>query len=346
MNNHALLLADPSACLRHLVLKNLFGRGEKDAETSECARQRILDPVYLGIVEPLFEHKKSGSPELKSARLSVVAASFALLRLGFLGFDGSDRHVRALADFLFSKRERDGTWRTDREIQAEFAAGETLSGKRTISMALSVPLGGLAACGYAESPECRTAYERLLSLQLPDGAWPVYTVNGVYGTIAGYRRLAQSRFGCRTNTTFALLCLSRHPEWGRSEAARKALDLLLGRETREQFTLGLETARMIGIEPSRGFLTYFARFDLALVLKICADMGATREDERVGSLADFLLSLRNRYGLWENDHYPQATRWITYSILSSLRKIGAEGDWLPMRPRTPFRAYSPVPKRF
>lgn len=52
-------------------------------------------------------------------------------------------------------------------------------------------------------------------------------------------------------------------------AVRRALELLLGRETWGKHTLGFEAARLIGVEPARGFFTYYAWFDLALVLDLC-----------------------------------------------------------------------------
>ena len=116
------------------------------------------------------------------------------------------------------------------------------------------------------------AYDWLLAQRLPDGAWPTGIASGVYGYVAGYRRLAHSRWGCRSNTTGALICLALHPQRRRSDAARRALDLLLGRETRDEASLGFEVARLVGAEPARGFLTFFARFDLAQVLWLCSQV--------------------------------------------------------------------------
>jgi hypothetical protein len=122
--------------------------------------------------------------------------------------------------------------------------------------------------------------------------------------------------------------------------------LLLGRETREQHTLGFEVARVIGIEPARGFLTYHGRFDLALVLDLCSRVGATLEDRRVADLVDFVRQLQGEYGLWEYPARPQVSRWLTFDLLRSLSKIDATGDWLSLEPRTPFQTYARQERRY
>ncbi len=146
----------------------------------------------------------------------------------------------------------------------------------------SIPLRGLAAAGYATDPRAERAYDWLLAQRLDDGAWPTGLASGTLGYVAGYRRLAHSRWGCRSNTTGALACLALHPTRRRGPEARRALDLLLGRETREAHTLGYEVARVLGAEPARGFFTFYARFDLAQMLDLCRRVGAGPEDAARG----------------------------------------------------------------
>ena len=212
----------------------------------------------------------------------------------------------------------------------------------------SLPLRGLAACGYAADPRAERAYDWLLAQRLPDGAWPTGLArSGVLGYVAGYRRLAHSRWGCRSNTTGALMCLVLHPERRSSPEARRALDLLLGRETREEYALGYEVARLLGAEPAHGFTTFYARFDLALLLDLCARSGAGRADERVAALIDFVKGLQGPLGLWDYPHRPQAARWLTFDLLRSLAVLDAEtGGWLSQEPRTPFTPYPRRPRRF
>lgn len=77
----------------------------------------------------------------------------------------------------------------------------------------ALPLRGLAACGFSGDPRAERAYDWLLAQRLPDGAWPTGLArSGVYGYVAGYRRMPHSRWGCRSNTTGALLCLALHPQ--------------------------------------------------------------------------------------------------------------------------------------
>jgi hypothetical protein len=224
-----------------------------------------------------------------------------------------------------------------------------------IPLQTCLPLRGLAACGYAEDPRAERAYDWLLAQRLPDGAWPTgIAASGANGYVAGYRRLAHSRWGCRANTTAALVCLALHAERRKGMEARRALDLLLGRETREEHLLGFEVARMIGAEPSHGFITFYARFDLALLLNLCGRVGADREDERVAELIRFVRGLQGPYGLWEYAPRPQASRWLSVDLLRSFSWLeqGSEAGstaadpWISLEPRTPFQTYPKKQRRY
>ncbi len=159
-------------------------------------------------------------------------------------------------------------------------------------------------------------------------------------------KLAHSRWGCRSNSTGALICLALHPERRTESAAQRALDLLLGRETREKQNVGFEVARTIGVEPARGWTTYFARFDLALMLDLCWRVGTSLDDPRIREIADFILGMQGPYGLWTYEKHPQASRWVTFDLLRSLSRLEEMGDWLSLEPRTPFQAYRRLDKRF
>lgn len=347
----ALLLADPSPCLRLLVLRELLNRSDDDAEVRELAGLREGDPLVADLValqEPDGTWQKLG---LGSHVGGLRATALALARLGYLGFGPDDPAVRQGADYLFSRQQADGSWplaearsATDGDPPSEEEGGD--EGYSMIPLQTALPLQGLAACGYATDPRAERAYEWLLAQRLPDGAWPTGIASDTYGRVAGYRRLAHSRWGCRSNTTGALICLAHHPAHRTGPEARRALDLLLGRETRETHTLGFEVARLIGVEPARGFLTYYARFDLALVLDLCWRVGAGAGDQRVAELVNFVRELEGPYGLWEYAPRPQASRWVTFDLLRSLSRLDESGDWLSFEPRTPFRPYPRGVKRY
>ena len=345
-----LLLADASPCLRWLVLRDLFHRSPADAEMKELAAWRESDPLVADLLA-LQEPDGAWRPVAVAGRAGgsrTQMTAIALARLGYLGFDGTHAAVARGVDYLFARQRADGAW--------PLSAGETLTDGNSalpsqerysmIPLQTALPLRGLAACGYAADPRAERAYAWLLAQRLPDGAWPTGLAAGVYGYVGGYRRLAHSRWGCRSNTTGALICLALHPERRRSAEARRALDLLLGRETREAHTLGFEVARQIGAEASRGFLTFFARFDLALVLDLCRRVGATKEDARVADLLAFVLSLQGEFGLWEYARRPQISRWLTFDLLRSIAQLGEDVGWMPLEPRTPFSPYPRRKKRF
>ena len=352
-----LLLADPSPCLRWLVLHDIFNRKptslhDADAEMAELVPLRETDPLVTDILA-LQDSDGSWPPGTLAAGRAgsgrIQTTAIALTRLGYLGFDRTLRAVARGAKYLFAQQHPDGSWPLSRDAALTDGSSELPPQERysMIPLQTAFPLRGLAACGYATDPRAERAYEWLLAQRLPDGAWPTgIAAGGVHGYVAGYRRLAHSRWGCRSNTTGALICFALHPKRRTSAEARRALDLLLGRETREAHTLGYEVARLVGAEAPRGMFTFFARFDLALILDLCSRVGATKDDPRVADVLKFVLSLRGEYGLWEYHSRPQVSRWLTYDLMRSISRLDENMDWMGMEPRTPFKPYPKREKRF
>lgn len=339
-----LLLADASPALRRLVLRDLLHRGENDPEVRELEALLPSDPHAA----PLLRAQQPdgswrGLDHATSTHTDAVrATSHALLRLGYLGFRRDDTAVTRGAEYLFGRQRKDGAWpmpcRRPNEDREE--------GYSMIPLQTALPLRALAICGFAEDARSERAYDWLINQRLDDGAWPTGKIAGTLGGVGGYRRLAHSRWGCRTNTTAAASCLALHPARRRAEENRRAVDLLLGRETRDRNALGFETARTVGFEPARGYLTYHARYDLGLVLDLCVRAGADRGDSRIEDLIDFVTQSQGPHGLWEYLPQPQATRWISFDLLRSLDRLGDEGEWVSTEPRTPFQAYPTRRKRF
>jgi hypothetical protein len=123
------------------------------------------------------------------------------------------------------------------------------------------------------------------------------------------------------------------------------LDLLLQRETRDEWTIGYEVARLVGTERARGFITSYARFDLAFLLSLASLAGASGDDQRVADLVRFLEGLRGPRGLWAHPSHPELSRWLTFDIMLSLDRL-AGGEWLGVAPRVPFRAYPRRKRRY
>jgi hypothetical protein len=346
MTRVPLLLADRSPCLRWLVLSELLRRPADDAEVCELAELRESDPL-VGDLLPRQESDGSWRDVGSGAAAGRLrSTSTVLMRLGHLGFGLDHPAVQQGARYLFSQQQKDGSWPLPEGGDED---GER-EGYDMVPLQTALPLRGLAACGYATDPRAERAYAWLLQQKLPDGAWPTGIASGNYGYVAGYRRLAHSRWGCRSNTTGVLICLALHPQRRTSPEARRALDLLLGRETRERHTLGFEVARVIGAEATRGFLTYYARFDLALIVDLCWRIGASPEDERIAEVVEFVQQQQGPYGLWEYSPRPEASRWVTFDLLRSLSRLaeatGAGADWLSLEPRTAFRPYLRRERRY
>ena len=340
-----LLLADPSPCLRTLVFRELLQRSDSDSEVQELEGLRETDPIVSRLLALQFNDGSWKEADLGGSVPGgkLQATSQALTRLGYLGFDADDPAVKRGAEYLFSKQRGNGAWPLFKKWERE----ERIPGPYTMMpLQTAIPLRGLAACGYAMDPRAERAYNWLLEQKLEDGAWPTGKAGEVYGYVAGYRRLAHSRWGCRSNTTASLICLSLHPTRRVSEEAHRALDLLLGRETREKENVGFGVARIIGAEPPSGYITYFAKFDLALVLDLCWRIGANRGDERVAELVRFIQELQGSYGLWRYVPHPETSRWVTFDLLRSLSRLDDSTNWLSLEPRTPFKAYLKKERRF
>lgn len=338
-----LLLADPSPCLRLLVLRNLLTQ-EHNEEIKELEKIRENDQLISGLLQLQAADGSWGKEVVtnNAPGANILTTARSLTRLGYLGFGPEHPAVQRGARYLFRFQREDGSW----PLSHYSSDGEGGGIYEVISLQTSLPLRGLAACGYAADPRVEKAYEWLLKQRLEDGAWPTGIAHGNYGGVAGYRRLAHSRWGCRSNTTGALACLALHPQLRQTPEAKRALDLLLACETRERHHLGFDVARIIGAEESRGFLTFYARFDIAQILDLCWRIGASMEDTRTTELVNYVRELQGPYGLWEYQPKPQASRWVTYDILNSLTRIAGESDWVSLEPRTPFRTYPEKKKRY
>lgn len=339
-----LLLADSSPSLRALIIRDLLNRPEDDSEFIELVNLRETDSLVSSLVKMQANDGSWKGSDLNGSTPGgkLQATAQALTRLGYLGLDAHHPTVKQGAEFIFSRQKKDGSWPLAPKWQAD-AIRKDLT---MVPLQTAIPLRGLATCGYSADPRAEKAYDWLINQRLKDGSWPTGLAGNVYGYVAGYRKIAHSRWGCRTNTTASLICLALHPERRKGDAARRALDLLLSRETREKQNVGFTVARIIGVEPPRGYLTYFAKYDLALILDMCWRVGASKDDERVDDLVKFIQSMRGPYGLWEYPARPEVSRWVTFDILRSLSCIDSSTDWISMEPRTPFRPYPKTRRRF
>lgn len=303
--NEAFLLADRSPSLRRRVLVELLDVPEDDKEVRE--------------LDALRDQEAAAVPTDGSTTREL---GFALSRLAHLGLSRGHPIVDRVAKKLLRMRSHDGSWPLPREKRGHLGdEGYSMSPLQT-----ALPLRGLAESGYATHAACERAYEWLLDKRLEDGSWPTGTAAGTRAFVAGYRRLPRSK-GCRSNTTGALACLVHHPQRRTSDAARRAADILLRRETREESTFGAEVSRLCGAEDPAGFVTFYARFDLAFLLELCSRAGVSREDRRMGELASEIEGRRNDAGLFEHPVYPHLSRWLTLDVLTSLLRLES-GDWV------------------
>jgi hypothetical protein len=249
--------------------------------------------------------------------------------------------LAAAADRIFEHQQPDGCWPTwpdedkpapKRRRGTPPAALPREESYRVVTMQTLLPLRGVAAAGFATDPRAERAYEWLLGQRLHDGSWTgSHKADlGLDGRSSGedpdYRRLTRGD-GCRSATTGAVACLALHPERKRSDAARIGVDHLLARETRDAATLGWEVSRLVGLEPAGGRFTFYVTFDHAFLLDLASRCGVSADDRRVRDLVAYLESLRGAYGLWQHPAHPQLSRWLSFDLECSLRRL-ADGDWI------------------
>lgn len=328
----ALLLADRSPSLRIRALVEVDGISLEDQEVQALARE--------------LDSSQEVKQVLATNPQDIQSMSYKLCRLDHLGIGRGHPLVDQLVEQIFEKQKKDGSWphlgwaSADRRNKVPVDEGYAW---RPLHVAL--PLRGIVSVGFATDPRAEKAFEWLLAHRFEDGSWP-YGKAGAQkpGAVAGYRRLPRSE-GCRATTTGAVACLARHPELRTSDAARSAMDVLLQRETRDEWALGSELSRLLGVEKASGFATFYARHDLAFMLELTSLTGISAEDVRVADLIRFLQSKRGPLGLWEHPKHPQLSRWLTVEILASLRRLES-GDWVGRDLRSSFRPYPRARRRY
>ena len=343
----SLLLGDPHPSLRWRAAVEIEGASEDDDEVVRWREEIDASADVRVLVD-----------DLRSVRNNPQGAAYLLCRLAYLGYRGPE--LAEAAEGILAHQLRDGSWPVWNDADDEPGAKRKRGAPpralpreesyRVLTMQTVLPLRGLAAAGFATDPRTERGYEWLLSQRLVDGSW-----TGSHKADLGldghtsfedpdYRRLTRGQ-GCRSATTGAVACLSLHPGRARSEAARIGVDHLLARETRDPSTMGWEVSRLVGLERASGRFTFYVTFDLAFLLDLASRCGVSPEDRRVRELVTYVESLRSAFGLWEHRAHPQLSRWLTFDIESSLRRL-AGGDWVGNEEPASFTPYKRGRRRY
>jgi hypothetical protein len=300
---NTLLLGDPSPSLRWRAAVELEGATDDDADVKAWRDEIAASPAVQSLLGRLAAAERPQD------------AGYLLCQLAYLGYRGPELAVAVEA--IFAHQQPDGSWplRLD---------DRPADGPRFVTMQTVVPLRGIAAAGFATDPRAERAYEWLLSERLHDGSWP----SGPKADLGGpgrppppekeYRRLTRGD-GCRSATTGAVACLALHPERNRSDAARVGVGHLLARETRDESTLGWEVSRLVGLERAMGQVTFYVTVDPAFLLDLASRCGVPVD-------TSWLESRRGPYGLWQHPTHPQLSRWLTFDLESSLRRMSLPVD--------------------
>ena len=307
-----LLLADRSPSLRFRVLTELG-----DVATD--------DPEATGLLAAI-----AASTEVKRALAArpddSAGLGYLLCRLAYLRYDGPE--VAEVVEQVFARQQPDGSWPLWLDEQPAAGRGRARGPRRprsetysTVPVQTALPLRGLAATGHATDPRAERAYEYLLRQRLDDGAWlGDRKADLPPSQVPGYRRLPGSS-GCRATTTAVVACLALHPARRTSAATRTALGHLLAAATNEEWSLGWEVARLLGLEAAAGRFTFYARVDLAFLLDLASRCEVQVGDRHLAGLVDVLEARRGPFGLWEHPAHPQLSRWLTLDLDSSLQRL-------------------------
>lgn len=322
MKPTTLLLADPSPSLRWRTAVELDGALDTDDEVTSWRAEIDRSEDVRRLLDQMARSQRA------------LTTGYLLCRLVYLGYRGPE--LKATAEALFEHQQPDGSWSsTDADQDAKGRSSQKASRSqvpRFVTMQTVVPLRGIAAAGFGTDPRAERGYEWLAGVRLPDGSWP----SGPKGDLGGpgkpsqaereYRRLPRGS-GCRSATAAAVACLSLHPERNRSDAARIGVDHLLARETRDEAIVGWEVARLVGVERAQGLVTFYLPLDPAFLLDLASRCGVSPEDRRMRDLTGHLEALRGPYGLWQHHAHPQLSRWLTFDLESSFRRL-EHGDWV------------------
>jgi hypothetical protein len=347
MTMTTLLLADPSPSLQWRAAVELEGLADDDDDV-RASRAEIRESAAV----------RSLLARLEAGRHGPHAAGYLLCQLAYLGYHGPE--LTTAVEAIFAHQQTDGSWpawlddddgRPERKGKPKAQPRPVVTdGPRFVTMHTVLPLRGIAAAGFATDPRAERAYDWLEGVRLPDGSWPAGPKAdlGQGGRPSlpepEYRRLGRGG-GCRSSTTGAVACLALHPGRRRSEAARIGVDHLLARETRDESTLGWEVSRLVGLERAMGQVTFYATFDPAFLLDLASRCGVSPDDRRVRELCAWLETRRGPYGLWEHHAHPQLSRWLTFDLECSLRRL-ADGDWIGNEEPASFTPYKRGRRRY
>jgi hypothetical protein len=306
-----LLLADRSPSLRFRVLTEL---GDVSPDEPEAAGLQAAIAASAEVRRVL-----AARPD------DSAGLGYLLCQLAYLRYDGPE--VTEIAEQVFARQLPDGSWPLWLDERPATARHRGRGQRRprsetytAVPVQTALPLRGLAAVGHAADPRAERAYEYLLRQRLEDGSWPGDSKADLPPSeVPGYRRLPGSS-GCRASTTAVVACLALHPVLRASAVTQLALGHLLAAATGEEWSLGWEVARLLGVQAARGRFTFYAVVDLAFLLDL-ATRSQPATDPRLAGLAEVLRARRGPFGLWEHPAHPQLSRWLTLDLDTSLRRL-------------------------
>jgi hypothetical protein len=102
---------------------------------------------------------------------------------------------------------------------------------------------------------------------------------------------------------------------------------------------------MVGLERASGPFTFDVTVDQAFVLDLASRCGVSADDGRVRELVRSIETRRGPYELWQHPAHPQLSRWLTFDLEGSLRRL-ADGDWIGNEAPAPSPAFNNPRRRY
>ena len=189
----ALLLADPSPCLRAARLARADGTGADDhPEMRELAQLRASDPLS----PTCWRCRRQTARGRKQIRSGWVTATGSTRRRGRCSAWATWASAQPTKPCSAGGVALRQAARGRRVAAAACGGGRRGAGRLFDHLAPDVAAAaGIGGVRLRNGPagRARPGYEWLLAQRLPDGAWPTGIASGNTGYMAGYRRLAHSR---------------------------------------------------------------------------------------------------------------------------------------------------------
>jgi hypothetical protein len=312
------LLAEETPVVRHVTLRDLYGRSADDPEMKRAlAEAMAADPIraILDAQEPEGWWVKPGS----GYGPKYVGTIWQLIFLGQLGADPQDPRIRAACAYVLGHT-----------LTAEGGFGVSAAVTQAVPPGSSVAhclngnlIRALIDLGWLDDPGVQQAIR--------------WQVQAILGGVRYFRSATSGPgFGCGANEQLpcawgaikALGGLARVPADRRDPVLEEALDVgaafLLSHDPAvADYPMGWGNTKPSGSWFKLGFPSGYVA-DVLQNLEVLAELGYGR-DERVNAALEWVLTLQDDAGRWRNQYAYHGKTWVDFE------QQGKPSKWVTLR---------------